>query len=225
MSWSLENYTPVNDRILRFKELFPDGSLAPLDPARPFWIEDVPGVGQRLIYVAAAYRTPDDPRPGIGMAWEPLPGVTPYTKGSELMVAETSAWGRALAAIGIGVNAGIASNEEVQARRTPAEKPANASKPRPAPSSTPPTATGPEPLATPAQVKLMCMLMADSGVTDNKARALLATKILLRPVAALEGLGKRDASKVIDRLKAGPFIPEEDPRDYLDPRESIEEPF
>ena len=39
MSWSLENYSPVNDRILRFKELFPEGSLAPLDPARPFWIE------------------------------------------------------------------------------------------------------------------------------------------------------------------------------------------
>ena len=225
MSWSLENYTPVNDRILRFKELFPEGSLAPLDPARPFWIEDVPGVGQRLIYVAAAYRTPDDTRPGIGMAWEPLPGVTPYTKGSELMVAETSAWGRALAAIGIGVNAGIASNEEVQARRAPAERPAPASKPRPAASVTPATATGPEALATAAQLKLMCMLMADSMVTDNKGRAQLAAKILLRPVGTIEGLGKRDASRVIDRLKAGPLIQEEDPRDYEDQRESVEEPF
>jgi hypothetical protein len=29
-------------------------------------------------------------RPGIGMAWEPFPGRTPYTKASELMNAETS---------------------------------------------------------------------------------------------------------------------------------------
>lgn len=224
MSWSLENYTPVNDRILRFKELFPDGSLAPLDPARPFWIEDVPGVGQRLIYVAAAYRTPDDPRPGIGMAWEPLPGVTPYTKGSELMVAETSAWGRALAAIGIGVNSGIASTEEVQARRAPVESVPNVPKPRPAASVTPATSTAPEAYATPAQVKLMFMLMADNGITDAKARAQLAATILLRPVGDIAGLGKRDASRVIDRLKAGPIVREEDPRDMEDPQDQ-EEPF
>lgn len=224
MSYSLENYTPVNDRILKFKELFPEGSLAPLDPARPFWIQEVPGVGQRLIYVAAAYRTPDDPRPGIGMAWEPLPGVTPYTKGSELMVAETSAWGRALAAIGIGVNSGIASTEEVQARRAPAERPSAASKPPTAASATPATATGPEALITPAQLKLIFMLMADSGVKDNNGKAQLAAKILLRPVASLEGLGKRDASKVIERLKSGFNVREEDPRDVEDPRH-YEEPF
>ena len=38
-----------------------------------------------IVYVAAAYRTPDDSRPGIGTAWEVFPGRTPYTAGSELM--------------------------------------------------------------------------------------------------------------------------------------------
>ncbi|HEY7821467.1 MAG TPA: hypothetical protein VIG24_01465, partial [Acidimicrobiia bacterium] len=63
---------------------------------------------------ACAYRTPDDPAPGVGLAWEPVPGRTPYTRGSELMVAETSAWGRALAAIGIATNKSVASAEEVR---------------------------------------------------------------------------------------------------------------
>jgi hypothetical protein len=51
------------------------------------------------------------------MAWEPVPGKTPYTRGSELMVAETSAWGRALAAIGIATNKSVASAEEVRSAR------------------------------------------------------------------------------------------------------------
>jgi hypothetical protein len=215
MRWSLENYTPVNDRILKFKELFPDGSLAPLDPARPFWIEDVPGVGPRLIYVAAAYRSPDDPRPGIGMAWEPLPGVTPYTKGSELMVAETSAWGRALAAIGIGVNSGIASNEEVQARATSVEKPQNASRTASPTRSTPARPSGPEALSTPAQHGLIKRCMSENGVVTGKAQTEWATRILQRPVGSLEALTKREASAVIDRVKAGPPAdqPEQEPEE------------
>lgn len=208
MSWSLENYTPVNDRIIRFKELFPDGSLAPLDPAKPFWIEDVPGVGPRLIYVAAAYRTPDDPRPGIGMAWEPLPGTTPYTKGSELMVAETSAWGRALAAIGIGVNGGVASNEEVQARKTPAERPPSASNSAPPTRSTSQRPAGPEALSSPAQHGMIARVMGEHLIMTPKGRTEWATRILGRPVATIESLTKREASQVIDRIKAGPPGPE-----------------
>ena len=79
-----------------------------------------------VLYVAACYRTPDDERPGIGSAWEPVPGKTPYTKDSELMVAETSAWGRAIvAATGAETknNGKIASADEVNARKTPQDAP------------------------------------------------------------------------------------------------------
>jgi hypothetical protein len=68
-----------------------------------------------VAYVAAAYRTPDDPRPGIGVAWELYPGTTPYTRDSELMNAETSAWGRAIVAVGIPTKK-IASADEVRNR-------------------------------------------------------------------------------------------------------------
>lgn len=69
---------------------------------------------QFVVYTAAAYRHPDDPCPGIGVAWEPLPGLTPYTHNSEVMNAETSAWGRAIVAVGAAD--AKASAEEVRNR-------------------------------------------------------------------------------------------------------------
>ena len=107
------DYIPVNERISRFIEQYPQGSLRPLWPDEPY---RVLGEGETkwLVYGACAYRTPDDQAPGVGLAWEPVPGRTPFTRGSELMVAETSAWGRALAAIGIATNKSIASAEEVR---------------------------------------------------------------------------------------------------------------
>ena len=108
-----EDYIPVNERIAAFIAQYPSGSLRPLWPDEPY---RVLGEGETkwLVYGACAFRTPDDPAPGVGLAWEPVPGRTPYTRGSELMVAETSAWGRALAAIGIATNKSIASAEEVR---------------------------------------------------------------------------------------------------------------
>jgi hypothetical protein len=69
-----------------------------------------------VVYTAAAYRTPEDQRPGIGTAWEPIPGPTSFTKDSEVQNAETAAWGRALVAIGASTKNGIASAEEVTNR-------------------------------------------------------------------------------------------------------------
>lgn len=120
MSNFAADYVDVAERIRIFRDLYPEGSLRPADLSRPFWIEDIPNVGPRLVYVAAAYRHPDDPAPGIGSAWEPLPGKTPYTRDSELMVAETSAWGRAIvAALAADTKRGVASADEVRARREP----------------------------------------------------------------------------------------------------------
>ena len=113
----LADYIPVNQRLAQFREKHPQGSLQPWDPARPYEIEEV-GNERLIVVVAAAYREPGDPRPGIGMASEPYPGKTPYTKGSELMNAETSAWGRAIvAALAADTTLSIASMEEVRNRQ------------------------------------------------------------------------------------------------------------
>ena len=111
-----EDYIPVNERIALFVAKYPEGSLRPLWPDEPYRVLG-DGETKWLVYGACAFRTPEDKAPGVGLAWEPVPGRTPYTKGSELMVAETSAWGRALAAIGIATNKSIASAEEVRSAR------------------------------------------------------------------------------------------------------------
>lgn len=110
---NLDDYVTVAERIQLFIARHPEGSLRPLWPDNPY---RVLGEGETkwLVYGACAYRTPDDPAPGVGLAWEPVPGKTPYTRGSELMVAESSAWGRALAAIGIATNRSVATAEEVR---------------------------------------------------------------------------------------------------------------
>jgi hypothetical protein len=109
MSTDLDSYNTVPERITEFASKHPEGSLT-----RVGELQFVSYAGATwVIYTAAAYRTPDDPRPGIGTAWERIPGLTPYTKGSEVQNAETSAWGRAIvAALGADTRKGIASNEE-----------------------------------------------------------------------------------------------------------------
>ena len=123
---SLDDYIDVAQRIADFRERYPEGTLQPADPAKPWEQAVVTGytkdgkqfAATMIVYTAAAYRTPDDPRPGIGIAWETFPGRTPYTLGSELMNAETSAWGRAIIAVGASDSKrGIASREEVRNRQ------------------------------------------------------------------------------------------------------------
>ena len=121
MAFDLDpNYKQVPERIADFKEKHPEGRLRPADLARPFWFEQV-GEKCFLVYVAAAYQSPEDPLPGIGCAWEPFPGTTPYTRNSELQNAETSAWGRAIVASLASESKTIASAEDVRNRKGDSE--------------------------------------------------------------------------------------------------------
>lgn len=107
------DYIDVNTRIVEFRTKHPEGSLQQLD----LKFIDFAG-GSWVVFTAAAYRSADDQRPGIGTAWEPVPGRTPFTKDSEVQNAETAAWGRAIvAALAADTKRGIASAEEVRNRR------------------------------------------------------------------------------------------------------------
>jgi hypothetical protein len=116
MSDFAPDYVDVAERVRDFRKRYPTGCLRPLSTARPF---DIVYVGDEafVVYVAACYRAPDDPMPGVGSAWEPVPGRTPFTRGSELMNAETSAWGRAIVAALVADAKRIASADEVANRR------------------------------------------------------------------------------------------------------------
>jgi hypothetical protein len=113
-------YNDVSTRRAQFFHRFPQGSIGPADPAVPYRIELMPNGTTFVAYVAAAHRYPGDPTPGIGTAWEPFPGKTDITLDSELQNAETSAWGRAMAAVGIATHR-ISTVEDVQRRQADRE--------------------------------------------------------------------------------------------------------
>lgn len=107
------DYIDVATRLIEFREKFPTGSLQQLD------LQFIDFAGKSwVVYTAAAYRTPDDLRPGVGTAWEPVPGPTRFTKDSEVQNAETAAWGRAMvAALAVDTKQGVASMQEVRNRQ------------------------------------------------------------------------------------------------------------
>lgn len=112
MAIDLDAYNTVPERIAEFAEKYPTGCLQKLD----LQFVTVAGV-EWIVYTAAALRSPDDPAPGHGTAWERVPGLTAYTKNSELQNAETSAWGRAIVAVlAADTRKGVASRSEVEAR-------------------------------------------------------------------------------------------------------------
>jgi hypothetical protein len=107
--FNMDDYVPVNERIEAFLAAYPEGSLQS---------EIVELSDKRVTVRAYAYRTPGDERPGMGHSWLELPGKTTFTRGSELENAETSAWGRAIAALGFEVKRGVASAEEVASKKS-----------------------------------------------------------------------------------------------------------
>lgn len=110
---NLDNYVDVATRLTMALERWPE--LRVQETGREL-IE----LGDKtfLICTVTVWRTPDDTIPSIGSAWEPIPGATAFTRSSELMVGFTSALGRALGYMGIGINGSIASANEVRNRQT-----------------------------------------------------------------------------------------------------------
>lgn len=107
--FNLGDYVDVKERLNMFYTLYPEGSIQ-------FEFMGTLESNPEMIWgIATAYRTPDDARPGVGTAAELAQGKTTYTRGSELMNLETSAWGRAIASLGIGLGKSVASRDEVEA--------------------------------------------------------------------------------------------------------------
>lgn len=113
MSFNLDEYVDVAERIRMFAEKFPEGSLQ----GDGYFVRDPEEKIVGYHYVARAYRTAADERPGVGTAYEPIPGKTQFTRDSEVQNAETAAWGRAIVALGFNTKK-IASVEEVRARQS-----------------------------------------------------------------------------------------------------------
>ena len=115
----LKDYVDVKERIRLFYEKHPDGRLITWRVRVTTKPDGVP----RVWVNAKAYRSPDDHHPASGWSWMVLPGATNFTRGSELENTETSAWGRAIGALGIGIDKAIATANEIANKegQTPAQ--------------------------------------------------------------------------------------------------------
>ena len=216
---SREDYIEVSERIQRFYEKYPDGSLQ----GSWEWLDESHTV---IVYRAEAYRTPDDIRPGVGYASEPYPGTSNFTRNSEIMCGETSSWGRAIASLGIAVHRGIASAQEVRAAQRgtdvpkvtrvatteddngwygpPVEKTPHVDQ---GPSAAQMTYARSEP-ATDKQLKMIVAKLKGMGIITPDTILQYVNAVMaennLEQVAGSSAMTKHDASKVIDALMANP---------------------
>jgi hypothetical protein len=107
----LSNYVDVPTRFAMALERWPELRLVENRP-------EVITLGDKtfIAVTVQAWRTPDDPIPAQATAWEPMPGLTPFTKNSEMMNASTSALGRVLGFM-MSFGPKMASAEEVRNRQ------------------------------------------------------------------------------------------------------------
>lgn len=112
-------YAQVNDRILAFRELFPNGSIT----------SEIVSHANGIVIIKATAADETGRVLATGLAYE-KEGSTFINKTSYIENAETSAVGRCLGMLGIGIDTSVASYEEVanaqanQGKKTPKnEKP------------------------------------------------------------------------------------------------------
>lgn len=193
MSFDLSNYTTVNERIITFYDLYPQGFIS----THPAKIVDISG-HTFISVVAEVSCSPDGPTI-IAEAWEPFPGKTPYTRDSEQQNAATSAIGRCLGQLKIGIKAGVASQDEVKAR-TPLdviEDKARAPKPPKTEWDRPDRVNSLGGIkATEKQLKLVHARLHSIGVHDHHHKLDTLTKFLNREVETLEDLRKADIDAI-----------------------------
>lgn len=108
----LGDYVEVKDRLADFHARFPTGRVVAGDPV---WITDTPH-GPGWLVTVAVYRddSPDALPAGRASSFMAVPGLTNFTRRSEVENVETSAAGRALALAGIAAQRGVASADDVR---------------------------------------------------------------------------------------------------------------
>jgi hypothetical protein len=111
MSYDISDYVDVKTRIELLYKKFENASIQ-------FEFKGVMDGNPEFIWgVAYVYRHPEDPRPATGTCSELAQGKTAFTRGSELANLETSAIGRAIGALGIGLGKSMASKQEVNSAK------------------------------------------------------------------------------------------------------------
>lgn len=216
MAFDMDGYVDVAERIRQFRAKFPEGSLQPFNPAEPFRICEIGG-REFIVYTAVARRHPGDTNPGIAVAAEPVIGTTNFTRNSELMNAETSAWGRSIVAALAADTQKIASLDEVRNRQAdsadPSAHPA-AQAPRKAEQPQRKSSAQPGRQVSAKQVELLDKLARERGMAHELLG--ICSEIANRDVTDTSTLSSLDASKAITFLMGLPAV-EQDPQPAEEP--------
>lgn len=192
MAFDLSNYVDVATRIKMLYELHPHSTIYCNTP------QIVEIAGHSFIEVTARVEIPAtetvNARIAQASAWEPFPGKTTYTKDSEMMNAETSAVGRAIGLLGIGLTGSMATANEVQNRQGQAA-------PRVTVQQGETTITKPGNAPSDKQLWLFKKLLKDAGKL---------------PPLNIDQMDKFEVSRGIEALKNGtepelPPMPDEEP--------------
>lgn len=203
MAFKLDNYVDVPTRLRMALDKHPELRIV----ESGYRVEEF-GAGTVLVCTVTIYRSPEDTHPVVASAQESLPGKTPYTKDSELMVGMTSAVGRALGYMGFGIDKSIASSNEVKAREhtRPATRPSGEPVEEPFTGGYQTQETSrPSGDASPKQLGLLRALARDRGIPAGKGAVDAVQSVVGRSLTKLDDLSKAEASRVIEGWKAEAF--------------------
>ena len=109
MSYDISDYVDVKTRIELLYSKYPEASI------QFEYMGVMEGNPEFIWGIARVYRSPEDLLPCTGTCSELAQGKTAFTRGSELANLETSAIGRAIGALGIGLGKSMATKQEVNA--------------------------------------------------------------------------------------------------------------
>ena len=192
-AFNLGDYVDVPTRLAEALKRWPDLRIQETKPLI------VTVDNQQYIEICCyVWRDAADLKPSIAYCWEPIPGKTPYTKGSEMMNASTSCLGRALGFLGMGIGKSIASRNEVQARQ-----------PSPIAEVTPIRADLEQPFgdttdtkqyASPKQRGMIRAKAFEKKIGTTELMPYI-NKLLGTQYTSIEALDKREASQLIESLQ------------------------
>jgi hypothetical protein len=117
MSYDISDYVDVKTRIEMLYAKYPQASI------QFEYMGVMEGNPDFIWGIARVFKSPEDLLPCTGTCSELAQGKTAFTRGSELANLETSAIGRAIGAMGIGLGKSMATKQEVNSAKARQIKP------------------------------------------------------------------------------------------------------
>jgi len=192
-AFNLGDYVDVPTRLAQALKQFPDLRIQETKPII------VTVDNQQYVEISCTvWKDANDLLPTVAYCWEPIPGKSPFTKGSEMMNASTSCLGRALGFLGMGIGKSIASRNEVQARQpaTVADvSPIRADLEQPFGDT-----TDTKQFASPKQRGMIRAKAFEKKIGTAELMPYI-NKLLKNEYSSIEALSKQEASQVIESLQ------------------------